>query len=64
MKIFILVVLGLLDVACLAIFLYLYRSSKYPGAEISNMDWSLAKIFGLAALLISVMLGLVFFFKK
>ena len=64
MKIFILIVLGILDLASLGVFLYLWRSSQYPGAEIGNMDWGLAKVFGMAALGISVLITLIFMYKK
>ncbi|HQW02245.1 MAG TPA: hypothetical protein PLR30_07200 [Saprospiraceae bacterium] len=64
MKIFILVVLGILDIICLAAFVYLWRSSQNPGAEIGNMDWGLAKIFGIGALIISLLIALIIIFKK
>ena len=57
-------VLGVIDLICLALFLYLWKSSKSPGAEIGNMDWGLAKIFGIAFVSISVVVGLMMFFKK
>jgi len=64
MKLFILVVLGILDIASVCIFAYLWISSRYPGAEIGNMDWELAKVFGMAALVISVLFVLIFLYKK
>ena len=64
MKIFLLVVLGILDLACLGIFLYLWRSSKYQGAEIGNMDWGLAKIFGIGIVMISLVMASILLFKK
>ena len=64
MKIFILVVLGILDIICLAAFVYLWRSLQNPGAEIGNMDWGLAKIFGIGALIISLLIALIIIFKK
>lgn len=64
MKIFLLVVLGILDVICFAAFVYLWRSSQYPGAEIGNMDWGLAKIFGISTLIISLLIALLLFLKK
>ena len=64
MKIFLLVLLGIIDLICLGIFLYLWQSSKYPGAEIGNMDWGLAKIFGIAFVIISLVVGTIIFFKK
>ena len=64
MKIYLLVVLGVLDLACLSIFIYLWRSSQYPGAEIGNMDWGLAKIFGIGFVIISLIIGSLIFFKK
>jgi len=63
-KIFLLVVLGIIDLICLAIFIYLWQSSKYPGAEIGNMDWGLAKFFGIAFVIISLVIGAIIFFKK
>lgn len=64
MKIFILVVLGVLDVIFFAAFIYLWRSSQYPGAEIGNMDWGLAKIFGIGVLIISVLIAVIICLKK
>ena len=64
MKIFLLFVLGVLDLACLGIFIFLWRSSQYPGAEIGNMDWGLAKIFGVGFVVISLVIGAIIFFKK
>ena len=64
MKIFLLVVLGVLDLACLGAFLYLWRTSKYPGAEMGNMDAGLAKIFGIGFVIISLVIGAIVFFKK
>ncbi len=64
MKISLLVVLGFFDVICFVAFIYLWRSSQYPGAEIGNMDWGLAKIFGIGTLIISLLIVLVIFLKK
>ena len=64
MKIFLFAVLIVLDLACLAIFFYLWKSSKYPGAEIGNMDWGLAKIFGIGFVIISLVIGGIIYFKK
>lgn len=64
MRIFILVVLGIIDIACLGFFIYLWKSSRYPGAEIGNMDWGLAKVFGMAALVISLLFVLIFLYRK
>lgn len=64
MKISLLVVLGILDIICFGAFIYLWRSSKSPGAEISNMDWGLAKIFGIGALIISLLIAAIIFLKK
>ena len=64
MKIFLLVVLGVLDLACLGIFIYLWRSSQYPGAEIGNMDWGLAKIIGIGFVLFSLVKAAIIYFKK
>jgi hypothetical protein len=64
MKSFMLVALGLLDITCLSLIIYLWRISKYSGAEIGNIDWGLAKVFGVATLAISVLIALIFFYKK
>lgn len=64
MKISLLVVLGILDIICFVAFIYLWRSSQYPGAEIGNMDWELAKIFGIGALIISLLIAAIIFLKK
>ncbi len=64
MKISLIVVLGILDIICFGAFIYLWRSSKYPGAEIGNMDWGLAKIFGIGALIISLLIAMIIYFKK
>ena len=64
MKIFLLIVLGVLDLACLGIFIYLWRSSQYQGAEVGNMDWGLAKIFGIGFVIISLVIATILFFKK
>ncbi len=64
MKIFLLVALCILDIISLAAFIYLWRSSQYPGAEIGNMDWGLAKIFGIGALIISLLIAVIIFLKK
>jgi hypothetical protein len=64
MKIFLFIVLCFLDLACLGIFIYLWRSSQYPGAEIGNMDWGLAKVFGIGFVIISLVIASIFFFKK
>lgn len=64
MKIFLLIVLCVLDLACLGIFVYLWRSSQYPGAEIGNMDVGLAKIFGVTFVSISLIIALIIYFKK
>ncbi len=64
MRIFLLVVLGVLDLACLGIFIYLWRSSQYQGAEIGNMDWGLAKVFGIGFVVISLVIASMIYFKK
>ncbi len=64
MKTSLIVVLGVLDLICVAAFIYLGRTSQYPGAEISNMDWGLAKIFGIGALIISLLIAAIIFLKK
>jgi hypothetical protein len=64
MKIFILVVLGILDIICLAAFCVFVEIIANPGAEIGNMDWGLAKIFGIGALIISLLIALIIIFKK
>ncbi|MBL0006365.1 MAG: hypothetical protein IPP25_04035 [Saprospiraceae bacterium] len=64
MKISLIVVLGILDIICFAAFIYLWRSSQYPGAEIGNMDWGVAKIFGIGALIISLLIAMIIYFKK
>jgi hypothetical protein len=64
MKIFLLVVFGIVDLVCLAIFIYLWRSSSYPSAEIGNMDWRLAKIFGIGFVMMSLLIGGIYIYKK
>lgn len=64
MKIILLIALCILDIISFAGFLYLWRSSQYPGAEIGNMDWGVAKIFGIGALIISVLIAMIIYFKK
>jgi len=64
MKIFLMIALCILDIICFAAFIYLWRSSQYPGAEIGNMDWGLAKIFGIGALIISLLIAAIIFLKK
>ena len=64
MKIFLIVALGVLDLVCLGAFMYLWRTSKYPGAEMGNMDAGLAKIFGVGFVVVSLVIGLIVYFKK
>ncbi len=64
MKLFLLVVLGVLDLVCLGIFIYLWRSSQYQGAEAGNMDWGFAKIFGIGFVIISLAIAAIIYFKR
>ncbi|MEP6795726.1 MAG: hypothetical protein ABJB16_15460 [Saprospiraceae bacterium] len=64
MRFFLLIILGLLDIGCLIAMISLWRSSHYPGAEIGNMDGSLAKICAGLFLGITLVIFGIFYFKK
>jgi hypothetical protein len=57
-------VLAIVDAICFVAFIYLWRTSQYSGAEIGNLDWGLAKIFGIAALIIRLLIAVIIILKK
>jgi len=59
-----LIILALLAIACLIMAISLWRSSHYPGAEIGNMDGSLAKIALGAFLVIGMVIFGILYFRK
>jgi peptidoglycan biosynthesis protein MviN/MurJ (putative lipid II flippase) len=59
-----LIILALLAIACLIMAISLWRSSHYPGAEIGNMDGSLAKLALGAFLVIGIVFFAILYFRK
>ncbi len=64
MKTILISILGILDILFLIATIYLWRTSKYPGAEIGNMDAGLMKFAGGGFIIVSLMLGCVLFSKR